>query len=131
MKVKIYALINSLNDTVFYIGCTKSDLKARLSNHISRRTDCTKNRFIYNILVAGGKVEILELDEVAFENGSFWEQHYIDLFLSFGYKLIQRRTSAYNECKPENRARGLRSWSKMGIKVLKDNPEREFKYVST
>lgn len=103
-KVKIYALINTLDDSVFYIGCTVQRLEARLSNHISRSTDSIKNRLVYNILFKGGKVEILELDECDFADGSKWEQFYIDLFKSFGFVLIQSRISNYNETNPLKRA---------------------------
>lgn len=111
MNAKIYALINTVTDAVFYIGCTVQPLKVRLSSHLSYPIKCPKNDYIYDILIAGGKVEILELDEVDFETGSFWEQHYIDLFFSFGYNLIQKRKSNYNECKPQNRARGRAFWN--------------------
>ncbi len=128
-KVKIYCLLNTKTEQVFYIGCTKQRLMARLSGHVNCRLQSRKGDFIYDIYVNGGKVEIMELDEVNIEDGQFWEQHYIDLFFSFGFNLIQRRKSEYNEA-IRHRSKGQHfHWSKRGRKALELNPHLEYRYT--
>ena len=95
----IYALINPVTNTVFYVGAT-SNIKKRLSLHKSGRyiSKTYKSIQIRNILEAGMEVETLELD-VCYGNDidiRFQEEFYIQLFRSWGFYLPQLSSSKYS-----------------------------------
>lgn len=60
--VSIYALINPIDDAVFYIGCTHSPWE-RLAQHIteSKSSDSYKSKIIQEIKSTGHDVEMLIL----------------------------------------------------------------------
>ena len=73
-KVKIYYL--SQQDRVpFYVGKTKNLLSERVYSH--------KIKFGFDILIE-------ELDIVENEEWEFWEKHYISLFKSWGFELVNQ-----------------------------------------
>lgn len=73
-KIFIYCLFNE-NSIPFYIGKTKNSLKLRKNQH--------KRKLKTNL-------EIFELDSVKKEEWKFWEEFYIELFNSWGFKLINQ-----------------------------------------
>lgn len=89
-EVFIYALINPLEDKVFYIGATVNPY-TRLDQHISGRNynGNKKQSLIHDIIVSGAEPEILILDNTDLENANYWEEFYISLFRSFGFTLHQ------------------------------------------
>jgi len=96
-KVFIYALINPITSSVFYIGATVSP-KSRLHNHINCLQGSNKNKQneIRLILSKDSKPEMEILDACSIKDAIFWEEFYIDLFSSYGYDLKQQRKSFYN-----------------------------------
>lgn len=120
--VKIYALFNTKDKNVFYIGATKQPLKIRLQGHLSRSTYSKINDYMYESCSSGAEIEIFELDEVPFYEASFYESFYIDLYYSFGFSLIQMRHSNY--CQQQNNK--FQNALKVGEKLSKfyDEPLR-------
>lgn len=96
--VYIYALINPIDDQVFYIGATKN-LPQRISGHVSYRyfRNDNKSKILRDIIEAGKKPEILCLDNCSGDDTAvrFLEEFYIDLFRSYGFNLPQYSKSYY------------------------------------
>lgn len=94
--VYIYALINPINNHVFYIGAS-ADVQKRLICHIAerRQSDSFKNKKIIEILSVGLKPELLVIDECNPDDATFWENFYMDLYSSYGFELRQSRYSVY------------------------------------
>lgn len=100
----IYALINPLNNLVFYIGATKN-LSQRLSGHCSYRYILKnyKSKILCDIIENGKTAEIFEL-EVCYGNDvevRKLEEFYIELFRFYGFHLPQLSKSTYlsnNKC---------------------------------
>lgn len=97
-SVSIYALINPLNDHVFYVGCTIETWN-RLKSHISEAKKDDNNDFksivIREILKSGKDVEILTLEKCDIKEASFLEEFYINLFRFYGFDLPQWSISTY------------------------------------
>src|SRR4051794_37218045 len=94
--IHIYVLINPINNHVFYVGATKH-LKNRYCCHIRNSNGNNyRSRQIRIILKAGLKPEILSVDKFKESEVSFFEEFYMDLFKSFGFKLYQAKTSSYS-----------------------------------
>lgn len=95
--ISIYILINSIDDSAFYVGASQ-DPHGRLLSHINNREKSvsTKNSKICEIISAGGSVELEILDQCFYYHGRFFEQFYMDLFRSFGFTLMQGQNSNYN-----------------------------------
>jgi hypothetical protein len=82
----IYCLLH--NNEVKYVG--KSDNpNQRFKEHIkkSKYKKTYKDNWINSLIESSQKPELLILDKVPFNNFGFWEDFYIDLFKSFGFKL--------------------------------------------
>jgi len=107
MKTYIYALINPSDQQVFYVGASISP-KDRYSHHIYNAKKTSKNpksKLILDIQAQGLQPEICVLDCVEFNEGTFFENHYMDLFRSFGFNLRQKRRSLYNESEAAEKTR--------------------------
>ena len=82
MKVKIYRLINPLNDETIYVGKTIGRLCNRLSGHVhfARHKTFPKDRYILDLLNQGFKPKIELIEEVDIENWvereTFWIEYY-------------------------------------------------------
>jgi len=95
--VKIYALLNPIDNNVFYVGATSSELKVRLSAHcspycyIDTRPTFGKKKadYIFNLKEYNKAPEIILLEEVNFEDVDRTEEFYYYLFKSYGFTLIQ------------------------------------------
>ena len=90
-SVKVYILIDPIKLDVRYVGITTKRLKVRLWGHISSANCKTSNNYKNNWIISlkkGGSVPIIEeIDEVLMDEWQFWEQHYISLYKSWGFKL--------------------------------------------
>ena len=73
MLTSIYYLDKS-DDIPFYIG---------KSNNIRVRSNYHKNHI-------GGNVRLVEIDQIPINEWKFWEKHYISLYKSWGFKLINK-----------------------------------------
>lgn len=88
----IYSLIDPRNGDVRYIG--KSDKpKERLSCHLSERLyderiNKHKVNWLKSLIKENLKPELFILDQVNIDDWKFWEQHYISLYRSFGFNLV-------------------------------------------
>lgn len=91
VKIKIYYLSNPITNDVRYVGQTKQSLKKRLSKHIVDSNTILKkthnHSWIKSLLNKNLKPEIHLIDIVDEIDWVFWEQHYISLFKSWGFKL--------------------------------------------
>lgn len=88
-KVFIYALINPLNNKVFYIGATVN-LSLRLSQHCCDSAIFTpKTKIIEEIKSHGKKVKIKLLRTTTVKKASYWEKFYYDFYTSVKHKLHQ------------------------------------------
>jgi hypothetical protein len=87
MPVKIYALVCPNSANIRYIGITKRSLNVRLSEHMKERHVNKRCSWIRSLKNNNLKPEIILLDEVN-SDYDFWEQHYISLFSSFGFNLV-------------------------------------------
>lgn len=86
-KTYIYALI--YEDVVKYIGKANNPVirrKKHLRECKFKRTK--KEKWIFSKLKEKEKIELLILDEVDENNWSFFEQHWISLFKSWGFNLL-------------------------------------------
>lgn len=84
--ISIYALINPVNNHVFYVGASMS-LKSRYSNHCTYYDGTYKADIIYELSEMNIKPELLILEEVTYEDAAFYEDFYSDLFRSFGFTI--------------------------------------------
>ncbi len=96
--VSIYALINPIDNSVFYIGCTHSPWE-RLIQHITQSKNCDsyKSTVIQEIKSTGHDVEMLVLDKCHISQASFWEEFYMQLYKSYGFTLKQSPVSTYTD----------------------------------
>lgn len=87
--ISIYALINPLDNQVFYIGASMYP-KQRLANHCSATYQGTyKDLIVENIIENDRRPELLILDLVTYEDAAFFEDFYADLFRFYGFMLKQ------------------------------------------
>jgi len=96
LRVKIYAIVNPLNDDVLYIGASIKP-KVRYGQHVTGKF-WDKNLHRYKEMVkmklAGITPELLILDDVDFPDVRFYEEFYMELFKTWGYN-IQQSVSGY------------------------------------
>lgn len=89
----IYAL--SFNDEIKYIGKANNPI-ARFARHMRFCKSATKKHEWVKALKEKGEKPTLEiLDEVPFDEWAFWEQHYISLFQSWGFNLLNGDRGGY------------------------------------
>ena len=89
MKIFIYTLECPISGEIRYIGKT-NNIKKRLSTHIfvSKKQKTHKDKWIFKLKKDNKKPIIKIIDEIYEEEWKFWEQHYISLFKSWGFKLL-------------------------------------------
>ena len=101
--IYIYALINPINNLVFYVGAT-ADVKKRLSSHKTDRyiSKSKKSLVLREIIESGIDAEILILDVCYGEEPEirFYEEFYIELMRSWGFYLPQLSQSKYKRYVP-------------------------------
>lgn len=94
--VNIYCLINPLDESVFYVGATFHKIYNRLSCYKGGKGNRSLKEIVKIIQANSMQPEILLLDEVSIKDASFFEDFYMDLFKSFGFKLCNIRRSDYS-----------------------------------
>mgnify|MGYP003472596943 CR=1 FL=1 len=84
-SVYIYALINPLDNDVFYIGATVNP-RSRLSLHRCSGGSTNKTErvlaMLYEIDI---EPEMVILDTATLQDAGYWEVFYTDLYRSFGF----------------------------------------------
>lgn len=94
LTIKIYGIVNPQNDEVLYIGASKTP-KARYKQHIGFKTwPPHTHRYIEvkKMLSQNIVPELLIIDTVDFPVVPFFEEFYIQLFKTWGYKIEQERS---------------------------------------
>ncbi len=86
--VKIYALINPIGNSVFYIGKTIGTLESRLKAHLKNKENIERTKVIDKIINDGLTPNIIELERIpclteeeetnALLREDFWIKHYIE-----------------------------------------------------
>lgn len=85
----IYALVCPISDEIRYIG-KANDPKKRFCSHLIDKRINHKNAWILS-LKKQDRIPVLEiLDQVSINEWEFWEQYYISLYKSFGFKLTNK-----------------------------------------
>jgi len=87
---KIYTLTDPTTNIIRYVGMTSQTLKRRLSKHIidSNRKKTHKDCWIFG-LRQKNLLPIIDVIDIVDENEwQFWEQHYISLFKSWNFNLV-------------------------------------------
>lgn len=100
VRFTVYALIDSRDGSIFYIGATKSELEKRLYQHKTAKERQTKkwstinNRVnkIREILSSGGDVLIKKLKTCGPDKVDYYEEKYYNLYVKNGFELIQHRS---------------------------------------
>lgn len=87
--VKIYILENPVTNEIFYVGKSKSNLKLRLSAHVSNRTrTSTLSTYIRNLYDLHGITPIIsEIDECCEAESNTVEKYWIHQLSSWGFRL--------------------------------------------
>lgn len=86
MTTSIYTLSDPSTSMVRYVGKTNFP-ERRLKEHISDTESNYRTKWIRFLKVQSLKPIFEVIDEVSESEWEFWEQHYISLFKSWGYKL--------------------------------------------
>jgi hypothetical protein len=92
--IKIYHLLDPLTNKIRYVGKTKDLLDKRLQSHIKdaksikNRNNLHKKYWILKLLKTGDCPIIELIDKVPEKEWVFWEQHYISLYKSWGFDLL-------------------------------------------
>ena len=83
----IYALIDPRNNSVCYIGKADNP-KRRFNKHLYDSAHLHKVYWIQSLLKQNLLPELLIIDEIDYIDWPFWEKHYLDLYKSFGFILL-------------------------------------------
>lgn len=84
----IYTLNDPDTQIPMYVGVTGKCLKDRLGNHIKGKETSLKSNWIKSLIMCGKLPSIEEVDIVDTTEWEFWERHYISLFRSWGFQLV-------------------------------------------
>lgn len=83
----IYLLVDPRTNIPKYIGKT-NNITTRMYGHFSEKTLTKKNNWLKSLKTKGLKPIVEIIDEVREEEWQFWEQHYISLYKSWGFNLL-------------------------------------------
>jgi len=86
MKTFIYALIDPITEEVRYIGKSNNP-KKRFSGHVVDKNKTYKTMWIRSLKKQNLSPILEIIDSVSFFEWEFWEQHYISLYRSWGFRL--------------------------------------------
>lgn len=89
----IYSLNDPITNIPMYIGSTKN-LRKRLSNHLCDTHNKSKLNWTSELKNSGLGPIIEQIDEVPIAESNFWEEHYISLFKSWGFPLLNGHSRA-------------------------------------
>lgn len=85
--VYIYTLSCPFNGQVKYVGITTRTIEKRFKEHLKCRNKTYRDAWIKSV-IKKGKLPVIEtIDVVSGGEWKFWEQHYISLYKSWGFKL--------------------------------------------
>lgn len=82
----IYVLIDPLTNLIRYVGKSNNP-KKRLEGHLIDKAKTYKVKWIKSLQKKESKPILEVIDEVSLDQWEFWEQHYISLYKSWGFKL--------------------------------------------
>lgn len=85
----IYALVCPNTDHVRYIGKSNNPQK-RLHSHLTDGRMNHRRNWLLSLKKENKLPKVEILDTVKIEEWAFWEQHYISLYRSFGFNLLNR-----------------------------------------
>lgn len=115
----IYGLVCPLTDEVKYVGATKNTYK-RFCSHISKTKGTPEKRnWIQKLANAGLRPTLEILDVVDSGDWEFWERHYISLYHSWGFNLLNKSFGGA-KCKFSLQTRMLQSKQRKGIPKTKE-----------
>jgi hypothetical protein len=91
MKTYIYILIDPRDESVRYVGKSNNP-KKRYPQHINeaKLKNNKKANWLKSLSSKSLLPELVIIDEVDRANWQFWEQHYISLFKSWGFRLTNQ-----------------------------------------
>src|SRR6478609_7654121 len=88
----IYILIDPLDGKVFYVGKTGcGGVRERLNKHLVCKTKTPVALHLQILISKGLKPAIELIDTCLVTETVFWENHYMCLFRSWGFKLLNVR----------------------------------------
>lgn len=90
--IYIYSLSEQGSDKIRYVGKTKFELKIRLKQHLYDNKKCYRYYWLQSLKKQGKQPEIELIDIVPENEWQFWEIHYISLFKSWGFNLVNSTT---------------------------------------
>lgn len=93
-KTFIYVLIDPRNNLPKYIGKSNNPSK-RFTNHCREQYKSLKRNWIVSLKKLELKPVLEILDEVPSHEWEFWEKHYISLYKSWGFNLLNDTHGGY------------------------------------
>lgn len=96
----IYALIDPRNDHIKYIGRT-NNVRKRYWEHINDKRTNVNKKLVIPLLKHGLMPVSHVLDTVPTSEWEFWERHYISLYRSWGFELLNIHDGGINKTQPE------------------------------
>lgn len=96
----IYALIDSRDDSIFYIGATKMPIHQRLIAHKNSKEKYKAKYSIVNkrarkikeILSSGGNINIKLLKTCTPDKVDYYEEKYYNIYIKNGFDLLQNKS---------------------------------------
>ncbi len=117
MQTNIYILIDPESNEVKYVGKSNNPQR-RFGRHLSRNTNARKQQWLNSLKDKSLTPELLIIDVVNVLEWEFWEYHYINLYKSWGFNLLnlqeggRHNSSGFKNCKHNNETK-----SKISIKL--------------
>jgi hypothetical protein len=127
----IYALCEPNTEVVRYVG--KADnyeeryyhhLKESFRNDKQKKQRTHKNNWIKSLLIKGLKPTLILIDEVPEVEWKFWERHYISLFKSWGFRLVNKMDGGDGGRMPHDISQ--RTARKLMVPILQYSREGKF-----
>lgn len=115
-KVFIYSLDCPITGVPRYVGKTTQTLKERLRQHMKDKEHNHKTNWIKSLKNKGGIPVLSVLDIITISEWKFWEQHYISLFKSWGFNLVNSSNGGDGSESFTEETKLKISNSKLGIK---------------
>lgn len=89
----IYYLSDSISNQPFYVGAT-NNLDKRMYKHMNEakllKRRCRRTLYMAKLISDGVRISMNPLEVVTNEQRQFWEHHYISLFRSWGFDLVNQ-----------------------------------------
>lgn len=120
-RTHIYTLSDPRTDEVRYVGKTR-DPKGRIRNHIGKREHNHKGNWIESLRKLNLTPIVHFIDNVPTTEWSFWEQHWIQTFLGWGFKLTNMNAGGglYARFTPELKAKHKASFTEAVCEDMRD-----------